>query len=158
VREVDRILDQLARAFEGEAWHGPPLRRLLDGVNATTARVRPISEGHSIWELVRHIQVWEDVVARRLEGEVIAGLPPEQDWPAVTSDAESEWKKTVGALEAGNRRLRDAIARFSDERLPEVVPARGYTFYVMLHGIVQHDLYHAGQIALLKKAVRSSGR
>jgi uncharacterized damage-inducible protein DinB len=149
--EIQRILDQLVRASEGDAWHGPPVSRVLQGIDAAAASARPLPHAHSIWELALHIAAWEDVVWRRLGGEVIGELPPERDWPAAGAGP-SEWQRTVAELEAGNRRLREAVSRFPEERLVETVPGRDYTFYVMLHGIVQHDLYHAGQIALLKTA------
>jgi uncharacterized damage-inducible protein DinB len=150
--EIERIQDQLRRAYEGEAWHGAALRELLAGVTAEQAARRPIAAAHTIWEIVLHTAVWESVVCRRLEGEVIVTLPPEQDWPAVRDTGPAAWKKALEELERGHQQLRQAIARLTENRLSEIVPGKGYTVYYMLHGVVQHDLYHAGQIALLKKA------
>lgn len=152
--EVARIVDQLRRAHESNAWHGPALRELLAGVTAAQAAQRPLTAAHSIWEIVLHIGAWEAVVRRRLSGEVIGDLPPEQDWPAVTDTSAAAWKRTVEEFEDGHVELQLAIARMNDRQLAEPVPGMGYSFYVMLHGAVQHALYHAGQIALLKKAAR----
>jgi uncharacterized damage-inducible protein DinB len=154
MRETERIADQLRRAYEGDAWHGPALREILSGVTAAVAAGRPIPNGHTIWEIVPHIGAWEAIVLRRMGGETLIRIPTEQDWPAVRDTSEAGWKSTLAALEAGHQRLRGAIAQMPDERLQEKVPGKGHTFYVELHGIVQHDLYHAGQIALLKKAVK----
>jgi len=152
MREVKRIEDQLRRAMEGEAWHGPSLREILEGITAGEAAQRPIPDAHSIWEIVLHITVWESVVRRRLAGEVIVELPPELDWPRPRDGGEAPWKQALAALVRGNQLLRQAILGLNEERLRDTVPGKNYSMYYMLHGVVQHDLYHAGQIALLKKA------
>ena len=150
--EAHRIEDQLRRAFEGNAWHGPSVRELLVDVTAKSASARPIVGAHSIWEIALHIATWDEVVRRRLEGEMIVDLPPEVDWPTVRDTSEEAWRKTVQDLERSHRALREAIARLDDARLAQGVPGKRHSVYIELHGIVQHDLYHAGQIALLKKA------
>lgn len=151
--EVERIADQLKRAYEGKAWHGPAVREVLAGVTAEQAARRPLANAHNIWELVVHIGVWEAFVRRRLEGEVITDVPPEQDWPPVTATEAAAWKQTLAQLEVGHLKLRKALAALPEARLSETVQGMGYSVYFMLHGVVQHDLYHAGQIALLKKSV-----
>ncbi len=150
--EVERIVDQLRRAYEGEAWHGPPLKQILAGITAEQAARRPVANAHSIWELVLHIAVWESVVSRRLAGEIVQPSP-EQDWPPVRDTSEAAWKKALAELERGHMQLRQSIAALSDARLMDKVPGKDDSVYVLLHGVVQHDLYHAGQIALLKKAL-----
>jgi uncharacterized damage-inducible protein DinB len=152
--EVQRIADQLRRAYEGEAWVGPCLRGLLDGVTAAQAASRPLPQAHTIWELVLHVTVWEAVVLRRLAGEDVEPTG-EHDWPPVHDSSEAAWQKALTDLERGHRALREAIAGLTDARLNDPVPGKGYSVYFMLHGLVQHDLYHAGQLALLKKALVS---
>jgi uncharacterized damage-inducible protein DinB len=151
-REVERIADQLRRAFTGNAWHGPALAEILSEISSEKAAQKPIRAAHSIWEIVNHIAVWESVVRRRLEGAVIDELPPEQDWPPVTDTSEAAWRQTLASLKQGNQQLCKAIAQLSDTRLNDTVHPKEYSLYVMLHGVVQHHLYHAGQIAILKKA------
>jgi uncharacterized damage-inducible protein DinB len=150
--EIQRIEDQLRRAFEGHAWHGPAVRELLADVTAAKAAARPLSDAHSIWEIVLHIATWEEVVRRRLQGEAIADLPPAQDWPSVRDISEAAWRKAIDDLERVHGALRQAIAQSDEARLAEMVPGKEHSVYLMLHGIIQHDLYHAGQIAVLKKA------
>ena len=150
--EVERIVDQLRRAYEGEAWHGPPFKQVLAGVTAEQAARRPVANAHTIWELVLHIAVWESVVRRRLAGEV-TDPTPEQDWPPVRDTSEAAWKKVLAELERGHLQLRQSIALLSDTQLSDKAPGKDYSLYGMLHGVIQHDLYHAGQIALLKKAL-----
>jgi uncharacterized damage-inducible protein DinB len=153
VSEIERISDQLKRAFEGEAWHGPAVRELLATTTCGQAAQRPIAGAHTIWEIVVHMSAWESVVRRRLLGETVADLAPEQDWPAVTNVTEAAWRKTLEELEKSHAQTRQAIAQLSDERLDDTVSGKNYSVYVMLHGVIQHDLYHAGQIAVLKKAL-----
>jgi uncharacterized damage-inducible protein DinB len=150
--ETHRINGQLKRAYEGEAWHGPSLRELLDGVTAEQAAAKPIPNAHSIWELVNHIIAWEQIVRRRLEGEALVEVPDEMNFPPVNDASEAAWQATLQSLAASNRSLRESIKRIDDAKLEETAPGTNYSNYFMLHGAIQHDLYHAGQIALLKKA------
>jgi uncharacterized damage-inducible protein DinB len=151
MNEVERIVDQLDRAYNGSAWHGDPLVAILKDVDADRARRRPLSGGHTIWELALHIAAWELVVIRRLHGEVVHELPPEQDWEPVVETGQADWAGVRSRLEQRHGELRAAILAFPSARLDEQVPGRDYSYYVMFHGVVQHTLYHAGQIALLKK-------
>ena len=151
--ETTRIADQLRRAFGGEAWHGDSVLEILDSVTAAQAAARPIKQAHSIWELVLHIAAWDGAVRRRLGGEALA-LSDEQNFPPVTDTSESAWRSTLARVRQVHDELVAAVAAFPDSRLGEKVPGKDPdydTFYYMLHGVAQHELYHAGQIALLKK-------
>jgi uncharacterized damage-inducible protein DinB len=152
MNEIQRIEDQLRRAFEGNAWHGPAVRELLADVTAAQAARGPLPNAHSIWEVALHMATWESVVRRRLQGETVANLPTEQDWPPVLDTSEAAWRQAVRDLEQANHDLRTAIAQSTEARLTDMAPGKDHSVYVMLHGIIQHDLYHAGQIAILKKA------
>jgi uncharacterized damage-inducible protein DinB len=150
--ELARIADLLDRAGDGDAWHGPSLGSLLADLSAKRAAERPIRAGHSIWEIVRHIAVWDRVVARRLAGERVEPTA-EEDWPPVPAPTDGAWQRDVEELGRARGELRRALLDFDERRLSEVVPGRSHSYYVMVHGVVQHDLYHAGQIAILKRAV-----
>jgi uncharacterized damage-inducible protein DinB len=152
--ETHRINSQLKRAYEGQAWSGPSLRELLDGVTAEQAAAHPIPNAHSIWELVNHISAWEQIARRRLEGEAQLEIPDEVNFPPVIDASEAAWQSALQSLEASNRSLRESVKRIDDAKLQENAPEADYSIYAMLHGVIQHDLYHAGQIALLKKAVQ----
>ena len=151
--ETHRINSQLKRAYQGEAWHGPSLRELLADVTAAQAAAKPVPTVHSIWELAHHIIAWETVVRRRLAGEVVTDIPDEVNFPVINDASEAAWQESLQALAASNQALRDSIKQFDETRLDEIVPGMNYSHYFMLHGTIQHDLYHAGQIALLKKLV-----
>lgn len=149
--EVKRIQDQLRRSFEGPAWHGPSIKELVAGVTAEQATAKPLAEAHSIWEIVLHIAAWEEGALRRLAGDR-AELSAEEDWPPVLDTSEAAWRKTLELMERNHLRLRGALAGLDDSRLPEPVVDGMSSVYGTLHGVIQHNLYHAGQIALLKKA------
>jgi uncharacterized damage-inducible protein DinB len=152
--EIERILDQLKRAYEGNAWHGPSVREGLAGVTAAQAHARPLANAHSIWELIQHIAVWESAGRRRLEGVCAAiEISSTEDWPPPDDTSEAAWEQAKAALDRGHEALREAIARTPDARLDEPILEGMSTVYVTLHGVIQHDLYHAGQIAMLKKAL-----
>jgi uncharacterized damage-inducible protein DinB len=152
--EIERILDQLKRAYEGNAWQGPSVREALAGVTAAQAQARPLTNAHSIWELVQHIAVWEDVGRRRVEGDrAPIDISSPEDWPLADEKNQTAWEQAKAALDRGHESLREAIARVPESRLDEPIFEGMSTVYVTLHGVIQHDLYHAGQIAMLKKAL-----
>jgi uncharacterized damage-inducible protein DinB len=151
VSEAARIADQLRRAFDGSAWHGPALMELLEDVDAATAAARPLPKVHSIWELVLHIAVWDAASLRRLGGEKCqpTGLA---NFPSVSAAAQSAWRKAVAETKRTHDSLVKTVAALPDSRLRDRVPGKRYDFYHLLNGVAQHELYHAGQIAILKKA------
>lgn len=151
--EVERILDQMDRAWEGDAWHGPSVKRVLENITAELASDHPIRSAHSIWEIIHHLGSWNRIVRHRLIGDPIEPTP-EVDWPPVWDASEVAWKRSLEILDENRKLLRKTVEKLKDEQLNVQLPGEGYTNYVMLHGLVQHDLYHAGQIALLKKVVR----
>src|SRR3984885_5066590 len=146
------IAEQLRRAFEGDAWHGPALLELLQDVSAAAAAAKPLPDVHSIWELVLHVAVWDAAALRRLAGEK---WQPEgaDNFPLVPGQTtEAAWRNAVSDAKRTHDLLVKTVAALPEPRLRERVPGKKYDFYFMLHGVVQHGLYHAGQIAILKKA------
>jgi uncharacterized damage-inducible protein DinB len=155
VSEATRIADQLHRAVHGTAWHGPDVMMLLEDVDASRAAHRPIAAGHSIWEIVLHIVAWQECVLAALRGKSLPmDLPAEQDWPPPGATVD-DWARDRVKLEETTGNLVRAIRELDDARLRERAGGREYSIYFLLHGIVQHTLYHAGQIAILKKAAQT---
>jgi uncharacterized damage-inducible protein DinB len=157
VSEINRIVDQMDRAMNGEAWHGPHLEELLKDVSAQQAAAHPVAEVHSIWELVNHIGAWNAILADRASGRAVA-VTEEQDWPPVTNTSEEAWKLALQQMRSSRARLRSAVQKLTDAQLDDIAPGKDHSIYVMLHGGVQHDLYHAGQIAVLKKGAAIKAR
>jgi uncharacterized damage-inducible protein DinB len=150
------IADQLRRAFDGSAWHGPALLELLKDVDAATAAAKPLPDVHSIWELVLHTAAWDNAGLRRLKGET-AKLKGKDNFPDVPqSPTEEAWRDAVAATKRTHEKLVETIAGLQAKRLRDQVPGKPYDFYHMFHGIAQHELYHAGQIAILKKVLAST--
>ena len=149
--EIERIVDQLRRAWSGEAWHGPAISEILSDVDAAKAAARPIPEAHSIWELVLHMTS-DRIVAERLTQWHGRDTTPAENFPPVNDVNEKAWKAAREGLHETHRKLEAVISAWPESRLDDKVPDKPYSVYVMLHGVVQHQLYHAGQIAILKKA------
>jgi hypothetical protein len=152
--ELARLESQLRAAFEGPAWHGPSVLELLRDVTPAEAAMRPVAGAHTIWELVLHLTGTYDVVLRRLRGDG-RPLTAAEDWPAMAKPTDANWQEAIAALRGRNEALRAAVLRFDPARLGgPLVPEPPYTAYEQFIGSTQHDLYHAGQIALLKRAIR----
>ena len=157
--EAFRLLDQFKRAHDGDPWHGSPVRGILKGVTHEQAARRPPNGAHSIWELVLHMTGWRNEVARRATG-APAAEPAEGDYPDVGAPTAVRWKAALAALDASHANLAKVVRGMSDDQLlkptndPRNRPlGTGCSNYELLHGIVQHDAYHAGQIAILKKVL-----
>ena len=157
MNEIHRIIDLLERENAGEPWHGSPLHQILQGINHTQAAAKPVANAHSIWELVLHIAAWKNETRHRLSG-APAGNPPEGDWPECGEATPATWREAVEKLELAHRLLVSAVRDLPEPKLFEPTNDKRHegiaaTYYELLHGIVQHDVYHAGQIAILKRAL-----
>jgi len=150
--EVDRICGQIKRAFSGDAWHGDNLSTILDRVDPEHIFDLPYSEGNCIWTLVGHLATWYDVAIKRLDGESY-DPPREVDFPNPKNLGKHQWESQRKYLEVQHERFLARVEKMSDEDLDQKVSGVGYPAYILLHGIVQHILYHAGQIALLSKVL-----
>ncbi|MBX9601600.1 MAG: DinB family protein [Bryobacteraceae bacterium] len=151
--EVRRFCDQLKRSYEGHAWHGPGVRESVEGLTAAQAAMRPLASAHTIWEIVLHITAWEEAALRVLEGQEIGEMPDEQNFPPMPAVSEEAWHQALGHLESVHRRLLEDAHDVTAEELTQTVPGKQYSLYFLLHGVVQHNVYHAGQIVLLRKAI-----
>ena len=150
MNEVARIADQLRRSQQGGAWHGPALAELLADVDAAQALRRPNPAAHNIWELVNHIIAWQTAANGAVRGGVMPRLAKADDWPPA-GRTEAQWRAAVKRLAKVNQELLTGLSKFPEQRLDDQLPGRKHSFHFMLHGIVQHNLYHGGQVALLKK-------
>jgi hypothetical protein len=146
--EVEKIIRLLNKSFDKGAWHGPTVREILAQVKSENALTR-LPNTHSIIELVGHMTTWRNYVTSRIVGNNDFTVSSDSNFPSNT-----DWKQVVIDLEKSHVELIKALENFPDEKLSELVPAAShkYTFYRMIHGIIHHDLYHAGQIILINKA------
>lgn len=154
--QCNRIADELASTINGEAWYGDSLRQILEGVTAEQALAHPIPNAHSIWELLCHLEAWVKFATGAVDGTPIPpwpAMPVELDWPAVTETSEAAWKQALDSFFSHHLKLVEKIKSFADERLEATAPGRTYNFFRLFQSAIQHAVYHAGQVALLKKIV-----
>jgi uncharacterized damage-inducible protein DinB len=152
--EVARLADQLERSFRGGAWHGPSLLEALADVDAETAGRRPIAGAHSIGEIAGHAAFWIDAARRRLEGDPVDDVAADADWPRGEERTAAGWQRVLDRLEAAHRGLHAKVLALDDERLEGPAAGSDPTVRGLLLGLLQHNAYHAGQIAVLAKARR----
>lgn len=148
--EIDRILKHYDGVLSGDAWHGDPVWKVLEDIPAAAAAARPLTTAHSIWEIVAHMTFWEAVVIQRLHGQR-AGLVEELNFPATPAPNEENWRKTLDEFRGSNCRFREALSKLDPAKLEQLTAAGKRTYYDEAHGIIEHHVYHLGQIALLKK-------
>jgi uncharacterized damage-inducible protein DinB len=155
---VRHVAGRLRRTFDGPMWHGASLREVLQEVDAELAHRRDVAGAHSIWALVRHMTVWAEIALARLDGERLAYPPAEEDWPAV-SDAvlPGLWLRDVVSLGDAYGALAARVAQLEPADLLAVVPEQDYSVATMLDGVIEHGVWHGGQIAMLKRAAARRG-
>lgn len=146
-RELKHLIKMLQHTYEKNAWHGPAVKEVLENVSADDAHKR-LPNSHSIIELVAHMTAWRIFVVKKLQGNSEYKVTDDMNFPAPT-----DWGKVVEELDASQARLIQELKGFDSSKLYEPVPhgSYNYNFHTLLHGIIHHDLYHAGQIALIKK-------
>src|SRR5436305_3977369 len=145
--QTQSFADQLERAFRGGAWHGPAVAEALAGIDAAAAAARPLAGAHSIWEIVHHLTVWNEVPRRRLDGERLENLPAERDWPPVVDVSADAWRAALAALEDSHAALHARVLDLAEGQLEDPVAGSDATVRGMLFGVVPHNAYHGGQMA-----------
>ncbi len=149
MKEMDLVVERLTTTFEGRAWHGSPFTVQLEGIDAGQARAHPIEGRHSIWEIVNHAAFWMEKTRGAIHADAMPDIKETEDWPPA-GETEEEWTEAKEALRRTYESLIESVTSFDVSRLGETVPGRKYNFFVMLHGIVDHNVYHMGQIAILR--------
>ena len=149
-------VDQHGATLEGGAWHGPSLMEALKGVNVEQAAARPVAGRHTIWEIVTHCAYWMESVDKALHGEVMESIPTTEDWVGMGETAE-DWTRDLTRMDQVYEKLQVTIAGFDSKNLDATVGSQfGENFFEftnrkMLHGIADHNIYHAGQVSILKR-------
>src|SRR4051812_28458931 len=145
-----RIMDQ---AYDQKSWHGTTLRGALRGLTTEDALWRPGPNRHNIWELTLHAAYWKYIVRRRLAGDSVGSFERKpSNWPDIPQPADSSaWKQDVSFLKSEHRKLRDLVAGLGAAALSVRSPRGVWTAAEEIHGVAAHDLYHTGQIQLIKR-------
>lgn len=154
---VDSLLEQLDEAFDRQSWHGPNLKGSLRGLDVDQALWRPAPDRHNAWEILVHSAYWKYVARRRLAGEKRGSFPRKgSNWfSSPSAPTEQDWREEVRFLGECHQALRAAVAELRDSDLPRPAPGGKDTMGKLVRGVAAHDLYHAGQIQLLKRLLRS---
>ena len=154
--ELALLLRMVDEGYERKAWHGPNLRGSLRGVGAQEAAWRPGPDRHNIWELTVHVAYWKYANWRRLTGEKRGAFPVEGSnyFPRPESPTEKAWRDDLALLDEQHRRLRAAIEKTPAAKLGRLVPGSRHRTQTLVYGTANHDVYHAGQIQLVKRLFR----
>ena len=152
--ELKRIISQLKGAYNGDAWYGPPIKKILSDISAEQAAKSPGPDVHSIWEILLHMKAWNGAVYQRLIDNYVA-LPLEGDWPTIPEFNEAAWQQTLQQFDEGYHQMLDLIAQMDESRLKDLLgdtrnretiryfqPTRclyTYTASRNLHSIFGHD-------------------
>lgn len=151
--------DHFSQVWTGPAWHGDSITELLEPVSAEMAGIRPVPELHTIAELVHHIITWRQFAIEMLQKNFAyrVEVNSELDWPTIEPCSEDHWKGLRSQLETAQSRLEGLLGTISNAELDTVAGDRPYTVRVIIEGVSDHDMYHCGQIALVKKLIISKG-
>jgi hypothetical protein len=157
-----RILDE---AYEKKAWHGPNLKGTLRGVTVSEAVWRPAPDRHNVWEIALHAAYWKYAGWRRLTGEKRGAFPVDgSNWFVRPEPSpgrrgrevatEKAWRADLALLDREHRRLRAAVEKIPANRLSSLSRGSKHRIDTLVYGIAAHDVYHAGQIQLVKRLFR----
>lgn len=148
--DIRRLQQMLQTTYNGNCFHGDSIEAVIQDIDVTQAVWTPAGAAHSMWQIVLHMTGWLDVIRRRLTSATLVNLTDEENYPAPPQATHENWNAARDAFRSALNALIKAVGEFPEPRLEEKVPGRDYTFFVLLHGAIDHNLYHAGQIALLK--------
>lgn len=148
--EVRRMVDQLHRSYHEKAWHGASVKETLADVTAKQAAARPLPGAHSIRELVPHMAAWKRYVRETIAGAEL-DVTDEINFPPVGDTSEAAWQAALDHLDDEHEKLVQVVEGLREDQLDTPVTRHGTTAYVLIHGVIQHDLWHAGQIRMLAK-------
>jgi uncharacterized damage-inducible protein DinB len=152
--EIKRIYKNIAALYDGQPWYGDNISSILAGVSAQMASQRPSKLNHSIAEIMSHLTAWHYFVIEKLKGnEAYEVWDTALNWQSVAALSDGEWQKVKDDLQKSYALLLQQIEQMPESLLTSVVSGRKYNFRLMLQGIAQHDIYHAGQMAIIKKLV-----
>lgn len=154
--QAQLILDLIDQSYNKRSWHGTNLRGSIRGLTAREALWRPAPGRHNIWEIIIHCAYWKYTVRRRLLGERRGSFPLKgSNWfPRSGELTENQWRSDIRLMENCHRSMREAIAALSDAGLKRPPRRSTVSNTMLLTGIASHDLYHAGQIQILKRLLK----
>jgi uncharacterized damage-inducible protein DinB len=152
MKEAQRIINQFEYLYNGEPWIGVNILGTLENISAKQAAIKIAGDRNSIWEITNHIISWRLNVLQRVKGKTMVS-PDNNYFEPVTDQSAAAWKNTLEQLKISQQEWIDFLKTFSENDFEKIYPKNGMTYYENIHGIIQHDAYHLGQITLLSKLV-----
>ena len=153
-REVSRIIKSLNDVFDGAAWHGQSVMDVLGEISHEEA-FKPTEKIHRICELVQHMTAWRHFAVKKLQGDEAYEVSIRENWIRFEKQDAEAWREILEELRLSQEELINTLRSIGDEHLDDEVDKKAYTFYTLLHGVIHHDLYHLGEIALLARLARA---
>jgi uncharacterized damage-inducible protein DinB len=148
----NRIADQFAKLFDGDAWIDVNIMSTLRPLSAHQAAAKFLGNMNSIWEIVNHLIGWREAILKKLRGENIAS-PENNFFEPIINSSDKAWQETLVRLKASQQKWVEMVETMNEDQVDEVLTPASQTKYYLIEGILQHDAYHLGQIVLLKKFV-----
>lgn len=140
----------LQNTYNGAAWHGASVMEVINKISARQA-FHESEHIHRICELVQHMITWRVFACKRLEGDDQFEVSQNEDWKDFSTADSSIWESVKKDLGESQEKLINALEQANNDLLTELVEGKAYDYYTMIHGVIQHDLYHLGEIALLSR-------
>ena len=144
------LIASLKSIYDGPAWHGPAIKEVLAKIEVA-AMLKSTEKSHNIVELVNHMTAWRNYAIKKLEGEDSYEVSDAENFSSISSKDPDIWQKAISDLEFSQNRLLDLLSEVEDEKLKEIVAGREYSYYFLIEGLINHDVYHLGQIVLLNQ-------
>lgn len=150
--ELETVITTLREVLDGEPWYGQPVNGLLRSIDAGYASVKPNEDSHSLVELIYHMLTWTEFTIKRIQGDKVNDLAAFEklDWREIDPKVHG-WEEGLSAFIAANQELIALLGTKDDSFLDQKVDYRKYNFRTLLQGLIHHHIYHAGQVAYLKK-------
>jgi uncharacterized damage-inducible protein DinB len=151
-KEIQSIIQSLQNTLNGQSWYGRPVYEILHEVDETKVYIKPNSNSHSIADLLYHMLTWAEFTQKRIEKATIPDMAAFEatDWRTI-DPAEHTWKKGVNALKTAHEKIIELLQTKDDALLEDTVDYRKYNFRFLLNGIIQHNIYHLGQVVYVNK-------
>ena len=151
---IEEVVKEYKEIFEGEPWHGEALLNTLEGISFQLVNYKPREDFHSIAELLNHLLAWRKFVLEKLHGnqEYDIEINSPQDWEQhIRLESLKEWRKLIEEVKSSQQEIEKTLSGKKDEWLLQYTPGKNYSNEYMMMGIIHHDVYHAGQIRLIRK-------
>jgi uncharacterized damage-inducible protein DinB len=152
-KEISGLIRKMKSVYQGDPWYGEPIKKVLQDIDAEKVFNKPIPQAHSMAELLTHIISWRELLNKRLHGDDSFSVRQKEsfDWKRIDPDPKTAWENLKKALEINQQQIIDGLEQANDDLLKQKVAKRKYNYRYLIKGLIQHDIYHLGQIALLKK-------